>query len=129
MLHALGVFDLLPLLTQISRNLTNANHVIFVSPLLSETQHGYDASRTQCIGRAKRYGQRKTVHVYDFLALNTIDVDLYQEQEKKTLTRQLVNGHSQWAMVEASEVTEAMDKDWGCGFKWRSHGADGKLEE
>lgn len=33
--HLLTWFDII---------LTNANHVIFVSPLLSETQHGYAAS-------------------------------------------------------------------------------------
>ena len=42
---------------------------------------------TQSIGRAKRFGQQKTVHVYRFLALRTIDVDILQEREHKTLVK------------------------------------------
>lgn len=33
---------------------------------------------TQAIGRARRYGQTKPVHVYHFLSLKTIDVDVFQ---------------------------------------------------
>ena len=41
------------------RNLTDANHVVFMSPLLADSQHAFDQSYTQCVGR-----QQKTVHVY-----------------------------------------------------------------
>jgi hypothetical protein len=32
----------------------------------------------QAQGRARRYGQQKPVHVYNFLTLRTIDVDIVQ---------------------------------------------------
>ncbi|KAH0533931.1 hypothetical protein GP486_008950, partial [Trichoglossum hirsutum] len=38
------------------------------------------------IGRARRYGQKKVVHIHRFLALKTIDVDVIQERTAKRLT-------------------------------------------
>lgn len=60
-------------------NLTNANHVIFVSPYLTDREQTYHAAMTQAIGRARRYGQTKVVHTYHFLALKTIDVDVFEQ--------------------------------------------------
>ena len=59
-------------------NLTNANHVIFVSPYLTDREQIYHAAMTQAIGRARRYGQSRVVHTYHFLALKTIDVDVFE---------------------------------------------------
>ncbi|KAI9805360.1 MAG: hypothetical protein M1833_005813 [Piccolia ochrophora] len=68
-------------------NLTNANHIIFLSPLLTDSQYRYDSSMTQAIGRARRYGQNKVVHVYHFLSLKTIDVDILENKSRKKLVR------------------------------------------
>ena len=70
------------------RNLTNANHVIFLSPLLVPTQYQYDSAITQAIGRARRYGQKKIVHIYRFLSLKTIDVDIIEERTGKMLVKE-----------------------------------------
>lgn len=35
---------------------------------------------TQAIGRARRYGQQRTVHVYHLLVKNTYDVNIFQER-------------------------------------------------
>ena len=43
---------------------------------------------TQAIGRARRYGQQKTVHIYQFLSLNTIDVDIIEERTGKRLVNE-----------------------------------------
>ncbi|KAM5536639.1 hypothetical protein V8D89_009734 [Ganoderma adspersum] len=56
-------------------NLTSANHVIFLSPLFTETQEIYEACETQAIGRVRRYGQLKHVTIWRFFSLNTIDVE------------------------------------------------------
>ncbi|PRP86950.1 DNA repair protein rad8, partial [Planoprotostelium fungivorum] len=45
-------------------NLTCANHVIFLSPLLASSEQIYRQAETQAIGRARRYGQKKTVHIW-----------------------------------------------------------------
>jgi hypothetical protein len=58
--------------------LTNANHVIFVSPFLTDSDSLFTQAMTQAEGRARRYGQERHVHVYRFLSLKTIDVDIYQ---------------------------------------------------
>ena len=36
----------------------------------------------QAIRRSHRFGQRKTVHVYHYAALNTIDVDVLENRER-----------------------------------------------
>lgn len=36
---------------------------------------------TQAIGRARRYGQEKHVHVYQFVTSKTIDVDILEKRK------------------------------------------------
>jgi SNF2 family DNA or RNA helicase len=69
--------------TAVGLNLQNANHVIFLSPLLRDQQYAYDATRTQAIGRARRPGQKKLIHVYHIFALGTIDVDVLEHRERR----------------------------------------------
>jgi hypothetical protein len=66
-----------------SSNLTNANHVIFVAPLLVKSQYEYESAMTQAIARSRRYGQEKRVHIYHFAALRTIDVDILEHRHKR----------------------------------------------
>lgn len=66
-----------------NRNLVNANHVIFVAPLLAETQYNYDSAMAQAIARCRRYRQEKSVHIYHFAALGTIDVDILEHRHKR----------------------------------------------
>ncbi|KAF2267412.1 hypothetical protein CC78DRAFT_512061 [Lojkania enalia] len=65
-------------------NLVNANHIVFVSPLLADSQHKYDSSMAQAIARSRRYRQRKTVHIYHFAALHTIDIDILEHRHKRS---------------------------------------------
>lgn len=65
-----------------------ANHVIFVAPYLTKgpsAQHTYQAAMMQAIGRSRRFGQTKRVHVYHFLAAKTIDVDIFEKRSQKVL--------------------------------------------
>lgn len=64
-------------------NLQNANHVIFLSPLLRDTQYEYEATMAQAIGRVRRPGQKKPIHVYRIAALDTIDVDILEHRERR----------------------------------------------
>ena len=61
-------------------NLTVANHAVFLCPLLAPSQEVYEACETQAIGRLRRYGQERHVHIYRFLSMNTIDVQVYEER-------------------------------------------------
>lgn len=64
-------------------NLTGANHAVFLSPLLAPSQEIYEACETQAIGRVRRYGQNKHVHVWRFLSTNSIDTQIYQDRTGK----------------------------------------------
>ena len=61
-------------------NLTNANHAVFVHPLLANSQALYDAYETQAIGRVRRYGQKKTVHIHRFICEETMDTEIFEER-------------------------------------------------
>jgi SNF2 family DNA or RNA helicase len=61
-------------------NLTAANHVIFVHPLHVKTLQNYVMCETQAIGRVRRYGQRKIVHLYRFLVDDSIDIKIYKRR-------------------------------------------------
>jgi hypothetical protein len=63
--------------------LINANHVIFIAPLLTKTQYEYDSAMAQAIARSRRYGQRKKVHIYHIVAQRTIDVDILEHRHKR----------------------------------------------
>ena len=99
---------------------------------------------TQCIGRAKRYGQRKTVHIYRFVALRTIDVDILQEREQKTLVKTLVEIEDKsglvvmggpgrklrekkwrlekkWELVSQEAIDGTMEAGWGSGYDFKSN--------
>lgn len=95
---------------------------------------------TQSIGRAKRFGQQKTVHVYRFLALRTIDVDILQEREHKTLVkkkdmqegapveRSERGGGQQdegWFLVEENKIDDTMEAGWGSGYNFKSNPFEG----
>jgi hypothetical protein len=65
-------------------NLTIANHIIFVSPLLAKTQYEYKSAMAQAIARSRRYGQKKRVHIYHVIAQRTIDVDILEHRYRRS---------------------------------------------
>lgn len=96
-------------------NLTNANHVIFLSPLLSADQYSYDSQMAQAIGRIRRPGQTKKMFVYRMVALDTIDVDVleHRERSKRILMEKSAN---MWAWKKSDydsdeETGNANDND------------------
>lgn len=66
-------------------NLHNANHVIFVSPLITRDQAEWDAQMKQALGRCIRFRQKKTVHVYHMVMDETIEVDTLEWRYKKEI--------------------------------------------
>ncbi|KAJ5823911.1 C-5 cytosine methyltransferase [Penicillium robsamsonii] len=66
-------------------NLQCANHVIFLSPLFVASSHDYEAGMTQAIGRARRFGQTKHVHVYHMLVKNTYEINIFQRARSSKL--------------------------------------------
>lgn len=96
-------------------NLTNANHIIFISPLLVESQYKYDSAMTQAIARSRRYGQEKQVHIYHFAALRTIDVDILEHRHKRTngITAARSNMRMPSNALEAREKTKLVKNSQG----------------
>ncbi|UZJ52821.1 hypothetical protein CBS101457_002141 [Exobasidium rhododendri] len=66
-------------------NLTVANHVIFLSTLISEEEQSYHATMEQAKGRAVRFGQTKNVKIWRFLVRDTIDQATYERREAQKL--------------------------------------------
>ncbi|KAI6843258.1 hypothetical protein KC332_g9872 [Hortaea werneckii] len=64
-------------------NLQMANHVIFLSPLLRDSQYLYESTMAQAIGRVRRHKQKKPIYVYRLVALDTIDVDILEHREHR----------------------------------------------
>lgn len=62
-------------------NLTVANHVIFLSPLVAEHNQQYAATMEQAKGRAIRFGQTKEVKVWRFFVRETIDASILEQRE------------------------------------------------
>jgi len=58
-------------------NLTAANHVIFVHPMLAESSERAMSYEMQAIGRARRHGQKRdTVHVWRLVTADTLEEDI-----------------------------------------------------
>lgn len=58
-------------------NLTMANRVIFLTPVIGNSQHLYDSHMNQASGRCIRYGQNaERVHIYHCVMEGTIEVDV-----------------------------------------------------
>ena len=70
-------------------NLTTCNHAVFVHPLLADSVQQYKAYETQAIGRLRRYGQTKKVHIWRYFARETIDTEIYEERTGSRLCRNL----------------------------------------
>ncbi|PGH01037.1 hypothetical protein GX51_05473 [Blastomyces parvus] len=68
-------------------NLQNANHVIFLHPLFAKSLYDYNSGMAQAIGRSRRYGQQKRVHIYHFLALKTIEVNIFEQRRRERLVK------------------------------------------
>ena len=98
-------------------NLQNAHHVVFVAPLHATSGYDYNASETQCLGRASRKGQKKDVLLYRFLALNTIDVDILEARTAKKVVKVddvESKDHGKWMLKEKERLTEGeLIQDWG----------------
>ena len=53
-------------------NLTTANHLVFVHPLVAESQQKWTQQEAQAVGRVRRYGQNREVFVHRFIVDESI---------------------------------------------------------
>lgn len=59
--------------------------MIFLSPLVLPEQSEWDSGMTQAVGRVRRYGQKRPVHVYHLLSEDTADVTILKEREESRI--------------------------------------------
>lgn len=107
-----------------ARNLQNANHVIFLSPVLTDTQYDYNSTMVQTIGRCRRFGQKKRVHIYHFVALESIDVNVLQHRRRQVL----VERNGEFLLVAEEQIMETDKANWR-GFSLDGVHASGHLDE
>eukprot|EP00403_Amphidinium_massartii_P008858 CAMPEP_0178419576 /NCGR_PEP_ID=MMETSP0689_2-20121128/25683_1 /TAXON_ID=160604 /ORGANISM="Amphidinium massartii, Strain CS-259" /LENGTH=1241 /DNA_ID=CAMNT_0020041021 /DNA_START=17 /DNA_END=3742 /DNA_ORIENTATION=- len=63
-------------------NLTAANHVVFLHPMLASTPAQASNFEKQAIGRARRHGQlRDTVHVWRFVTRDTVEQQMSEQHQ------------------------------------------------
>lgn len=62
-----------------------ANHVMFASPLNKDLQETYDSLMKQARGRCVRFGQKKQVKLYHFVTEFTIEVDMLELRQQKSI--------------------------------------------
>ena len=73
--------------TAAGSNLYTANHAIFLGPLFVSHLDKYRQGETQAIGRVRRYGQEKKVHIHRLLALDTIDMTIFHSRRAECRLR------------------------------------------
>lgn len=103
-------------------NLHNANHIIFVSPLVTRNQREWDAQMQQALGRCVRYRQQKTVHVYHFVVDETIEADTLEWRLKKDILVRPGRAVGRFREGTVPEFLERFDEDEqrGVGEEYRA---------
>lgn len=90
-------------------NLHNANHVIFVSPLITRNQAEWEAQMKQALGRCVRFRQTKPVHVYHLIVDETIEVDTLEWRMKKEILVPDGKAVGHFSEMTASEFLDRFD--------------------
>lgn len=81
------LYSLLTYSPYTTSNLQNANHVIFFGPFAAKNLYEYQSTIAQSSGRVIRFGQKKEVHIWNLVTLNTLEVGILQAQDGRTLVR------------------------------------------
>merc|ERR1719337_808815 len=68
-------------------NFTAANHVVLFHPMLAETPQAGAAFEMQAIGRALRYGQKRTVEVWRFVTADTAEQQITEQHSEELWQR------------------------------------------
>lgn len=92
-------------------NLTAANHVVFLHPMLASTPERAVGHELQAIGRARRHGQRRdAVHVWRFVTADTIEQSITERNKAAMLSREEARV-AEVADIKTSIVQRAGDEE------------------
>ena len=83
-------------------NLPNVATLMFVTPIIAESTHEVQTSYTQAIGRARRWGQTRTVKARHFLVLNTIETNMFENQQRQKVVEAVQPKSIRWELGKAA---------------------------
>lgn len=63
---------------------------------------------SQAIGRSRRYGQLKHVHIYHFMALKTIEVNIFERRRRECVVKR----DDRFVSVPKDQVKDSDAADW-----------------
>jgi len=69
-------------------NLTASNHVIIVHPMEAATREEAVAFEMQAVGRVRRPGQLRKIHIWRFVTEGTVEQEITEEHRKELWERQ-----------------------------------------
>jgi len=69
-------------------NLTSSNHVIIVHPMEAATREEAVAFEMQAVGRVRRPGQQRKIHIWRFVTIGTIEQQITEEHQRELWQRQ-----------------------------------------
>jgi len=73
-------------------NLTVANHVFLLHPMLADSEETAIGYERQAIGRVRRQGQAKTVHLWRFVTIGTVEETMTKQRQRSLRRAATVDG-------------------------------------
>lgn len=92
-------------------NLHNANHVVFVSPLITRNQAEWRAQMEQALGRCVRFRQTKKVFVYHLVMDRTVEVDTLEWRMKQEVLVPAGRAFGDFTRLTVPAFLERFDQD------------------
>jgi SNF2 family DNA or RNA helicase len=85
-------------------NLTAANHVLIVHPMEAATRDEAVAFEMQAVGRVRRPGQQRKIHIWRFVTVDTIEQIITEEHQKELWERQHAAVQFSQAVMESQHM-------------------------
>jgi hypothetical protein len=86
-------------------NLTAANHVLIVHPMEATTRDEAVAFEMQAVGRVRRPGQQRKIHIWRFVTVGTVEQDITEEHQNELWERQQAAVMLSQAIMESQQFT------------------------
>jgi len=88
-------------------NLTASNHVIIVHPMEAATREEAVAFEMQAVGRVRRPGQERKIHIWRFVTIGTIEQSITEAHQRELWQRQ----HERILVAPPSPGGDISDED------------------
>jgi len=85
-------------------NLTAANHVLIVHPMEAATRDEAVAFEMQAVGRVRRPGQQRKIHIWRFVTMDTVEQEITEEHQKELWERQQAAQHFSQVVMESQQM-------------------------